>query len=161
MKRILSRYRGQRIVVYARVDRFGQRLNPKAGSFVPTICLQSVTSAQNEFIATHVWLDYTDDFRKLLLTKGDIVRLSGVVKPYVRSAKGFQCAQDLSNPTKRIDYNLYDIQDARKVSREWILCGETQGRNDNGQNGCDCAGQVHPDQSGLPDEQPVFVTASV
>jgi len=115
MKRALSQYKGQRITVYARVDRFGKRLNPKDKCFVPTVCLQSVTNTNSEFIASHVWIDYNCELQALNLQQGDIVRFSGLVKPYVRSPKSFTRPEDLLNPMKRIDYNLFHIQDMKIV----------------------------------------------
>lgn len=120
MKRVLSQYKGKRITVYARVDKFGQRLNPKAGCYVPTVCLQAVTNANNKLlVASHVWLDFSDKLKDLQLVNGDLITFSGVVKPYVRSAKGFGNEGDLTDPSKRIDYNFFEIQDISKVREEY------------------------------------------
>jgi hypothetical protein len=144
MKRILSRFKGSRIFVYAKVDKFGYRLNPKANCRVPTVCMQSVTSAENVFLATHVWLDYDNELEKLCLKQGDIIRFSGVVKPYVRSAKGFTSLEDVLDPRKRIDYNLFEIKDAIKVSEDADGSGSGRHRHDS-------SGIVHTSPSSSSD----------
>lgn len=69
---------------------------------IQTVVFMTIRDANGQLVSDHNWFRYTDGFRKIGLSRGDVLQFDARVKEYRKNYEGGPEAVDykLSNPTK-------------------------------------------------------------
>lgn len=85
----------------ATFERFGQKPAYRSSTPDKTVLLKDV-KCDGDFVAEHLWFNYTKGFQKLYLKKRDKISFHGRVKGYIKGYKKWDKEVDfkISYPTK-------------------------------------------------------------
>ncbi|MGH2410204.1 MAG: hypothetical protein ACRDGS_07555 [Chloroflexota bacterium] len=92
MREALQPYLGQRIRVTAPVQRLGTRIG-WTGIKLPTLLVSPVLDVDGATLADHVWLHVGRRIAAVAPQPGDVLTLTGRVRPYTRRRKQYKGAE--------------------------------------------------------------------
>ncbi|KAF0194457.1 MAG: hypothetical protein FD169_1778 [Bacillota bacterium] len=100
MREELKKREGNRGTFIGVFSRFGTD-NDGYGT-IQTVVFMNIRDANGELVSDHNWFRCTDSFKKMGLSRGDVVQFDARVKEYRKNYEGDPEAIDykLSNPTK-------------------------------------------------------------
>ena len=87
MRKSLKKYNGKRIEFTAKVGRKGKKSGWRGREEI-TLLLQNIKSNSGEFIADHIWVNWTKTLRCAGIKEGDQINFKGTVESYLKGYFG-------------------------------------------------------------------------